>query len=211
MHSILLAAATSAFLFLLYSLLYRLTHRLDRREPPVIYSRIPSLGHIVGLLKKGILYFDNLSSSPIFSISIFNYKIHIITDSNLVSAVHRHRDLTFDPIIADIVNSMVGDSPNVLRLAYGTEPSELNHYLGDTTAIMHEKLVPGPALWNMNARVLEKISNLTSEISNNFEEKDVWYWLRDAFTKATCETLFGIYHPLQDSSLVQAVWYASIL
>ncbi|KAF8860742.1 cytochrome P450 [Acephala macrosclerotiorum] len=204
MYSVLLA--TGILLLFFYIFLYHFSQKQDHREPPLVNSRILSLGHIVKIVKHGILYFDKLSSSSIFTISILNYKIYIITDLNLVSAVHRHRDLPFDPIIADIVSSMVGDSPNVLRLAYGNEPGKPNHYLRDTTTIMHEKLVPGLALWNMNARVLDKVSSLTNEISENFEERKVWYWLQDAFTKATCETLFGIHHPLQNSSLVQAVW-----
>ncbi|CZR64378.1 related to cytochrome P450 7B1 [Phialocephala subalpina] len=196
----------ASIVLLLYVLLTRHFRKSDPREPPLLLPRIPLVGHILGFLQQGVIYLDDLSKSPVFSLSILNYKIHIITDPSLVSTVHRSRDLTFDPIIVDMVSAMIGYSPNILSLMQDTTHGGSSRYLADTYTSMQQSLVPGPRLWEMNAKVLEKTSHIVNGIGSNFDEKRLWYWIRDSFTKATCETLFGIHHPLQDSSLVQAVW-----
>lgn len=129
----------------------------------------------------------------------------------MISAMHRHSSPNFDSIIIAIAESVVGDSPNVLRLMNESPPGakEANRYMADTHASLHESMVPGPGLWEMNGRVLGKVAMMVNSIGSGFEEKTLWYWLRDSFTKATSEALFGIYHPLgKDASLVKDIWYA---
>ncbi|KUJ10783.1 cytochrome P450 [Mollisia scopiformis] len=202
----------SIVLLICYFISHRLSPEPDPREPPVISPQPPIIGHLLGLLKHQVFYFEKLaarSSTPVFSIWIFKYKIHIIADPNMISAMHRHSSPSFDPIIIAIAESIVGDSPNVLRLMHDPPPGakETNHYMVDTHASLHESVVPGPGLWEMNRRVLRKVTDIVNVIGSEFEEKTLWYWLWDSFTKATSEALFGFHHPLvKDSSLVQAVW-----
>lgn len=82
-----------------------------------------------------------------------------------------------------------------------------NEYMVDTHNSLHTSMFPGPGLWEMNARVLEKVAEMVNVIDSEFEERNLWYWLRDSFTMATSEALFGVHHPLaKHPSLVQAAW-----
>lgn len=38
----------------------RLSVQLDHREPPLLKPRVPYIGHIIGLLKYNMSYFDKL-------------------------------------------------------------------------------------------------------------------------------------------------------
>jgi hypothetical protein len=50
-----------ASILIFFSLLYRYSSpRMDPREPPVLKPTIPLVGHIVGLARHGVNYFDSL-------------------------------------------------------------------------------------------------------------------------------------------------------
>jgi hypothetical protein len=183
----------------------------DPREPPILATRIPIIGHLLGFLRHQIFYLEHLAAkctSPIFSLKIFNYKIHIITDPDLLLAMHRHSSPSFDPMIIAIAESIVGYSPNILRLMHAPPDTttRTNQYMVDTHASLHTSISPGQGLWDMNARVLDKVTEMVNVIGDEFEEKNLWGWVRDSITMVTSEGLFGVHHLLErDPSLVQAV------
>lgn len=53
---VLLALATALF----FVLEYFMGIRLDRKEPPLIPSRIPYVGHIIGLIRNGTRYYAKM-------------------------------------------------------------------------------------------------------------------------------------------------------
>jgi hypothetical protein len=59
-----LSTASIAILGFLVALCFYLASfmgiKVDAREPPVIYPRVPFFGHIIGLLNEGPLYFKKL-------------------------------------------------------------------------------------------------------------------------------------------------------
>lgn len=202
-------------LLLIFILISRLSSSKPDRslhEPPILHPQIPIIGHILGFLRHRIFYLEHLAakcSSPIFTLRVFNYRIHVITDPGLLSVMHRHSSPSFDPMIVAIADSIVGDSPNILRLMHAPPNAKgINEYMVDTHASLHTSMSPGPGLWDMNAKVLERIAEMVNAIGPEFEEKGLWYWFRGCFTRATSEALFGVHHPLaNDPSLVQAVWF----
>ena len=47
---------------LVVSLVNALRFKVDPREPPVIYPKIPLVGHMIGMLTEGMTYYKNLQS-----------------------------------------------------------------------------------------------------------------------------------------------------
>lgn len=89
----------------------------------------------------------------------------------------------------------------------GPNSEGLNEYLADTHASLHMSMTPEMGLWDMNAKVLERIAEMVNKIEDEGEEMSLWGWVRDGFTKATSEALYGDFHPLaEDPGLVEAVW-----
>ena len=39
-------------------------HSLDPREPPEVHSKIPIIGHILGLMRHGMGYFSRIAYAP---------------------------------------------------------------------------------------------------------------------------------------------------
>jgi hypothetical protein len=122
--------------------------------------------------------------------------------------MHRQLTLSLDPIVTNIANYTIGDSPNIWELMTPPKIGGTNRYMAETHDSMHESLVPGPGFWHTNARGLNQISELINSIFPDFEEKTLWCWVRNSLTKVSSAALFGKYHPLgHDPILVQAVWY----
>lgn len=53
-----LCGLTAALVFFITN---ALRFKVDTREPPVVYPRIPLIGHIIGTLRGGALYSKSLS------------------------------------------------------------------------------------------------------------------------------------------------------
>lgn len=80
-------------------------------------------------------------------------------------------------------------------------------FADDARRMEHDILGPGPALWEMNARVLETIVQYIEPIGSEFETKNLYMWLRDIFTYSTSTALLGSRTPLKDNpELLKAFW-----
>lgn len=215
-----------AALLVIVWLILHPNRQVDARQPPIVKSKIPVIGHLYGMLKHQSLYFEILrfvsplllkiqmftSSSaqnpsyPIFSISILGRKIHIIADADLNSALHRSKTLTFQPLVLQFGKRLLGVSDFVLDLNRDVGGKE-SPYARDTHNYHRSAMQPGPALYHMNAAVLKNIAGLLNTIESEGEEKNVWLWIRDTFANASICAMFGKRHPLSDDpKLVEALW-----
>ena len=85
----------------------------------------------------------------------------------------------------------------------------VNGYLVDTHASLHASMTPESGLWDMNAKVLRRVAEMVNAIPvEGGEDIGLWQWIRDGFTRATSEALYGEFHPLAvNPGLVEAVWF----
>ena len=133
-------------------------------------------------------------------------KIYVIQSPYLIQAALKNTAFSFEPLIVAINDKMIGFGPNLMNLMNHPPTSGDIKWL-DEQHRAYDKLTPGPALWDMNARVLSNISVLLNGIGDKFETKAIYLWLRDAFTIATSEALFGSNNPLsRDKSLRDRFW-----
>lgn len=74
--------------------------------------------------------------------------------------------------------------------------------------VYHEPMQPGPALQETNGVMLQQIANFMNKIGTDYEQKDLYYWLRDSFTVATSIALFGSRNAFpSDPTLINSLWY----
>ncbi|KAL3418911.1 prostacyclin synthase [Phlyctema vagabunda] len=207
-----LALGVVVGVFVLALLWERLGARQDAREPPVVYSRIPFCGHLIGMLRHQMHYLDRLSaqnpSLPIFTIKIFGSRIYIINDAALCQLGMRNgRTLSFEPFIIETSCRMFALDERVKKILSAAAPDGQDTYMKDIHRAMTEPLSQGPALWEMNARALECLGGFLNNVGAQEQKKPLYRWIRDTFTEASAEALYGPGNPVRsDKSLIQSLW-----
>ncbi|KAI8311548.1 hypothetical protein K4K61_011997 [Colletotrichum sp. SAR11_59] len=93
----------------------------DSREPQYVRSHVPLIGHLIGISKRGAgwYYTDVASSQPsgIFTLPIFNFKLYVISERKLISAIQRHaRTISFTPFAAKTSKTLSGLGDIVLGI-----------------------------------------------------------------------------------------------
>lgn len=72
---------------------------------------------------------------------------------------------------------------------------------------MHSSLAQGPNLLETNARVLNCLAKSLNVIGITAHKQPLFRWLRDEYTVASAETLYGAQNPVsEDPSLIRSIW-----
>jgi hypothetical protein len=133
--------------------------------------------------------------------------MYIITSPALVQAAMRKKTLSFDPLTIAFAERMVGFGPNIMDLMHNPPTNGTERWL-HAQHKPYDTLAPGPALNDMNARVLNSIAETLNSVGPEFETKKFYIWLRNSFTVATTGALFGAQNPLtEDPKLNDSLWY----
>ena len=119
----------------------------------------------------------------------------------------RQRAVSFDAIILEF-NRLFGFSPRALEITWRNHDDEkVDSYMRDLHKSMHEALIVGPALYEMNANVLKSIGKELNSIGAEVETKPLFLWLRNMLTIASSAAIFGSNNIFSmDKSLVDAYW-----
>lgn len=119
----------------------------------------------------------------------------------------RQKTISFDPIILEF-DKLFGFSPQATEIVWRNHDDEkVDSYMRDLHKSMHEALIVGPALHEMNASVLSTIGKELNSIGMEVETKSLFLWLRNTLTVASSAAIFGSNHIFaKDKSLVDAYW-----
>jgi hypothetical protein len=87
--------------------------RLDRREPPMIYPKIPLIGHSIGLFWYGGRYFRDLGCEhqhlPIFTLPTgAKSRMYVVTSPALALAVQKSKRLSFNAAVPELTKRVLG-------------------------------------------------------------------------------------------------------
>lgn len=139
---------------------------------------------------------------------ILGQRIYIINDAALVQVTMRHtRSLSFEPIIIQASAQMFNVDDHVMKILGHTAPNNEPTYMHDLHTAMTTPLMPGPALYEMNARALECLGSILNGIGAEEQQKTLFGWIRDIFTEASAEALYGPENPVNcDRSLIDSLW-----
>ena len=110
----------TATIYLCLALTARLVEsKHDPQEPPLVKSRLPLIGHVLGLIRHGPKYFQTTSAktpSPIYALKLFSGNFYVVTSPNLVSMVSKNtKTLSFHPFIAQVALRITHCSPDARR------------------------------------------------------------------------------------------------
>ncbi|KAI5923403.1 cytochrome P450 [Camillea tinctor] len=212
------AVATSVVtLITAYALIYQLSCRkLDPREPDIIASPIPYVGHLLGMVFQGGRYVKNLGIRnrhlPIFTLPMPGSRLYIVTEPSLAASVQRaSRALSFTPIIPPATERVLGlDAPtmDIVRQNLDPGPGDQRGFLADIQDMVYAWLGPGPYLSELTLSAAQELQReITSSPSPASSPTDLLVWTRHLVTPATARYLYGPCNPLaRDPSLEGAFW-----
>ncbi|EAQ91147.1 hypothetical protein CHGG_03082 [Chaetomium globosum CBS 148.51] len=97
-----LALALVVLLLILYLLRWALCPTLDPREPPMLWPKIPLIGHSLSIVSEGGEYYGRLYKAtphPALTLPTLTQKLYLLNSTTLIAAALRSPTLSFDPFI----------------------------------------------------------------------------------------------------------------
>ena len=183
------------------SIHYFLGVEFDEREPPVLNSTIPYIGHILGLIRHGQYYLERLGHSkrlPIYTIQMLNKKTYVVNSPDLILAVERaSKTITLYPFIAMLSPRLFDADKRCMaiineNLNLENGPWGLCH---DISHAMHAKMAPGADLDLMNKTMLSKYLPQLNQVEECGIRVNLFEWIRKTFAKSSTEAIYGPGNP----------------
>ncbi|KAK5062928.1 hypothetical protein LTR84_005004 [Exophiala bonariae] len=213
--TLLLVLTTALFLGVLAKVVS--SARVDDREPPVVPSSVPFVGHVVGILRHGASYFRYLGvrfPHPIFALQTLTSKTYVVIDPGLAASVQRaSKALSFNPIIPEVTQRVLGldDQTKKIVATNIDRDGPVRGFYPDVQDTIYSTLTPGDALDELNMRAYIEFSSMLDsyvEKSHSGERgEELMAWVQHIVTIATAKFLYGPKNPITaDSSLEKAFW-----
>ncbi|KAF1955200.1 cytochrome P450 [Byssothecium circinans] len=208
-----IGVVAGSFLFL--AALLKLSTRKSNgvEEPPAVSSKVPFIGHILGMMHHKVFYYQILRDrikAPIFSVPILGKSIYVVTSPQLVSTVQRMtKTLAFEPVVAMASPRIAGCSAEAEKaLQYNVDGKQGEKgYLRTFFTTMHPSLAPGPALDAMNRIMIQQIAKSADALASaSMKRVNLCDWLRHELTMATTYSVYGPGNPMVDEKVERAFW-----
>ncbi|KAI9375898.1 cytochrome P450 [Aspergillus egyptiacus] len=180
----------------------------DSREPPLISSHIPALGHLVAFLYYGLRYFSQKSAAtplPAFSIDMLVNKVYVINAPELVTAIRRnHRTMSLDPLFIRTAQCVGGIHGPGLQLHRGKESH--GQGLGSAATAALRPALLGEGLDQMNQKMTPLLANSVEELRSQHGAVNLYDWCTLAMTIASTAPVYGPKNPYAQSHVREAFW-----
>ncbi|KAJ7471957.1 cytochrome P450 [Mycena latifolia] len=207
----------------LYLILYLLqTVKNHANEPPIVASRIPFVGPLLGMVLEGGRHVKNIGlrhrDKPIFTLPVPWSRIYVVTDPALAAAVQRaSKALSFTPLVPDLTKRVIGldnETVALLRQNLDPEPGQPHGFLADMHDMVYTYLGPGEPLNALSLGAARELSRqVTAHVAqlqlqqSQTETVNLLAWVQHFVTIATAQFLYGPDNPLaRHPHLEQAFW-----
>ncbi|EGD95163.1 hypothetical protein TESG_02655 [Trichophyton tonsurans CBS 112818] len=201
----------AAFGTLYHFLLRYLSPKYDPREPKLLPQSIPLVGHVIGMVRHGLGYYTTLRKcrdvpSPIFSMSMLNKKLYVVTSAALVSTIQRSaKFISFEPFLNEVADWLAGIKGDGLKLLQ--EPIKGGGSLSSAMVHAMATAISGTSLDKMNNTMISFLQVSMEELSTAAEDPiDLYAWCRDAMTTASSEAVWGAKNPLRSKEVQDTFW-----
>ncbi|KAI0437448.1 cytochrome P450 [Xylaria telfairii] len=201
-----------------YALVYQYSkQKLDAKEPPIIASGIPFVGHILGMALHGGKYIKSLGTRnkhlPIFTLPVPRSRIYIVTEPSLAAAVQRaSKALSFTPIIPEVTERVLGldkATMEITRKNLDPGPGDERGFLADIQDMVYAFFGPGSYLNEISLDAAQELRNevLIFAASREAQPIDLLEWVRHLVTVSTAKYFYGPHNPITiDPSLEGCFW-----
>ncbi|KAI1196999.1 cytochrome P450 [Nemania serpens] len=206
-----------------YALVYQYsTQKLDAREPVVISSGIPFIGHMLGMALQGGKYIKNLGirnkNLPIFTLPVLRSRIYIVTEPSLAAAVQRaSKALSFTPIIPEVTERVLGldkATMDITRKNLDPGPGDERGFLANIQDMVYALFGPGNYLNEISLDATRELRNellafaASQELSRSPNKPvDLLGWVRHLVTVSTAKYFYGPQNPIAlDPKLEENFW-----
>ena len=188
--------------------------KLHAKEPPVIPSSIPYIGHVLGMIAYGGRYSKSIASKhrPIFTLPMPGSRMYIVTDPALAATVQKTKSLSFNPIIPQVTERILGldrDTVNILSDNIGREAGPHGFY-PEVHDLVYSTMTPGEQLDELTARAAGMFKKHLNDFAASLDcasMHDLLAWAQHMVTIATAEFLYGPENPIaMNPSLDAAFW-----
>ncbi|KAF1928230.1 cytochrome P450 [Didymella exigua CBS 183.55] len=185
--------------------------KVDSREPPVIYPRIPLIGHIIGILTKGALYNKTLSQNlklPIFTLPVLTGRTYIVADPALCASIQKASStMSFDPLIAEVTPRLIGSNAHTASIIRGPPGRKLDRasFVTKSHPVINTPLMANN-IHDVSKKQLDYFSGLVSKV-NDGSEFELFHFIRTAVTAASQSSFYGPNNPFaKNPHLVEDFW-----
>jgi len=134
---------------------------------------------------------------------IFGSSLYVISSSELIQSVLRNpKAFPFEPTIIEGTNRTFGISKEGSRVVANME------YIDSVHKFVHETMLPGPALLEMNGHALSTEARLLNNSDFGIEKSiGLYRWIRDCVTLAAADALYGPNNPVNENpKLIDMLW-----
>ena len=231
---------SNIFIFASFSLLgtvcvllkLRRVGKLDGREPPVIRSKIPFLGHAIAIVLQGSVYFINLRYNPptclkdqeikmirrserlglpIYTLPMLTGRLYIVNDAHLASAIQRRPEVfSFDPFMIMAAERLAGTTTEGMKhIRQGVAGGHLDQGLvTDIRKRVHTYLNSSSSLQSMSRGMFENLAVALQELdSKDGIDVNLSSWVKHAISIASTNAIYGPRNPfVTDSQIYTAFW-----
>ncbi|KAM0325158.1 hypothetical protein ACHAQA_007697 [Verticillium albo-atrum] len=173
----------------------------DPREPPRLQSRVPLIGHLIGLLQNGMQYYGITSRQTdmeLYTLGIGPLKIYICNGLHLIPSIQKSKGLSFRPFLKTSAKRFGGAS--VVTQELYTEA-----FADGFGQVMKTTLAPGPHLDEQNLRMG---AEAVIQVNKLAEMKAVYLreWIKHTILHASSYAIYGDGHPYRTPEMKDAFW-----
>ncbi|KAI1174350.1 cytochrome P450 [Nemania sp. FL0916] len=215
-------ATTTAIVVAVYALLYQYSkQKINAKEPAVIASSVPFVGHILGMALHGGKYIKNLGIRnkhlPIFTLPVPRSRLYIVTEPSLAAAVQRaSKVMSFTPIIPEVTERVLGldkTTADITRKNLDPGPGDERGFLADIQEMVYAWFGPGNYLNEMSLDAAHELRNEVVASAASLDHHDLKQaidllnWTRHLVTVSTAKYFYGPQNPITlDPSLEESFW-----
>jgi cytochrome P450 len=153
---------------------------------------------------------------PIFTLAMPGSRMYVVTDPALAAAVQRNRNLSFNPLIPEATQRILGLDAETVRLVRKNLNREDNvrGFIPELHDMVYAYMAPGESLDELSASASKELAKLVYEYENGLREsqsqgkqESLLLWCQHFVTIATARFLYGCNNPIDtDPVNDQAFW-----
>ena len=200
----------------------------NSQEPPLVPQKVPYFGHVIGLLRYGLGYFDVIrfvdpfypafaaahafsarQKHSIFTVSLLGQKTYVVTSPELVKEVQKNtKTMSFSPAMIPAFQRMLGTDDAGIELIFKDAHTE-NGFYGEIHSIQKASLLPGTAsLEQLSSLVRSKLMADVNTCPLDSQNIYLYAWIQDLFMRSNNSACFGPQDPFTKyPDLDEVFWY----